>query len=134
MLHLLFLRFNPCINLTSQSRVGAHPAHGPPPTLPGDEMDDHRVQGKQTQAHAHVRKALPGAARRFRKGGQRHQEEARAAQDGRGQQSLRPLPLVVDGKLCWTQHAMKTPAVNSEYFSRWDRVQETRERLTVGFL
>lgn len=93
----LFLRLNfPHKYLKSRSLPGAHPAYRQSPALPGHEVDDHRVQGKQKQTHAHVRKTLPGAARRFREGGKRHQEEARAAQDGRSQQSLCPLPLVVD--------------------------------------
>lgn len=77
--------------------LGAHPTYRQPTPLPRHEMDDHRVQGKQTQTHENVRKTLPGAAGGLYPGGQRYQEEARAAQDGRIQQSLCPLPLVVTG-------------------------------------
>ena len=33
---------------------GAHPSYGQPTPLPRHEMDDHRVQGQQTQTHTHV--------------------------------------------------------------------------------
>lgn len=75
---------------------GAHPSYGQPTALPRHEMDDHGVQGQQTQTHTHVWKTFPGTVGSVNQGGQRHQEEARAAQDGRSQQSVRSLPLVVE--------------------------------------
>ena len=74
---------------------GSHPADRQPPSLPGYEVDDHRVQGEQTQTHASLRKTFPGTPGCLREGGQRNQEETRATQDGGSQQSLCPLPLVV---------------------------------------
>lgn len=76
--------------------LGARPSYGQPASLPCYEVDDHRVQGQQAPAHTHVRETLPGAAGGLCEGRQRHQEEVWVTQDGRSQQSLRPLPLVVE--------------------------------------
>lgn len=75
---------------------GAHPSYGEQTALPCHEMDDHRVQGQQTQTYSHVWKTFPGAVGSIHQGGQCYQEEIWAAQDGWSQQSLRPLPLVVE--------------------------------------
>lgn len=62
--------------------TGACAANGQPSTLPGYEMDDHRVPGKQAPTHTHVRETLPGTPGGLCQGGQCHQEETRAPQDG----------------------------------------------------
>lgn len=75
--------------------AGAHTSDRQQAALPGHEVDDHRVPGQQAQTHTNVRKTIPGTAGRLLQGGQRGQTETRTAQDGRIQQSLRPLSLVV---------------------------------------
>lgn len=53
------------------------------------------MQGQQAQTHTHVWKTVPGASGSLCEWGQCYQEKIWAAQNGRSQQSLCSLPLVV---------------------------------------
>lgn len=67
---------NKSLIILFEPHPGAHPSLGQPTALPRHEVDDQRVQGQQTQTHAHVRETFPGTAGSVREGGQRYQEEA----------------------------------------------------------
>lgn len=84
-----------CDNLRFEPFPGPGPSEGQSEAFPGHEVVNHRVQGEQESSDTDAREALPGAAPGLQQRRARHQEEARAAQDGRGQPGLRPLSLVV---------------------------------------
>lgn len=103
--------------------AGAHTSDRQQAALPGHEVDDHRVPGQQAQTHTNVRKTIPGTAGRLLQGGQRGQTETRTAQDGRIQQSLRPLSLVVVDFEVWVQHSKWDLMDWKEFNSLWSNLR-----------